>query len=186
MDRSSTIFSLREVHLTTVITRYRDTILLTAGQAVSQFGSSLTNVAFIFWIKEHFNSGTVMGIFFLAATLSAACMSLVAGPVIDRWIKVRLLIVMDVIAAVVMVALIVAFSLTWTGIAALTVVVCGKVLLSLLYGLRQPAFSAAIGEINVEPDFSRANSIFYSGRQLAIILSEAASGLVYVSLGLDF
>ncbi|MBX3022636.1 MAG: MFS transporter [Bdellovibrionales bacterium] len=163
---------------------YRGVILLTVGQAVSQFGSSLTNIALVFWIKNHFNSGTALGLFYLSATLSAALISLAAGPLIDRFPKLRLLVVSDLVAAGVMLMLCIAFLLLTPNMWSLTAVFVGKILLSILYGIRQPALGASIYEVTDEDTRQSSNSIFSSGRQLAMILSESVSGVLYAALTL--
>lgn len=163
---------------------YRNIFLLTGSQAISQFGSSLTNIALVFWIKERFESGTALGMFYLAATLSAALVSLVAGPLIDRWPKIRMLIFTDLASAVIMALFAAVLFFLKANTWALVVVFGGKILLSLMYGVRQPTIGAAIFEVTEMDQRQRSNSIFSSGRQMAMVLSESISGVVYSLLAL--
>jgi DHA3 family macrolide efflux protein-like MFS transporter len=81
------------------------------GQAFSLLGSSLVQFALVWWLTQETHSATVLATATLVALLPGAFISPIAGALVDRWNRRRVMIVADAIAALAVVALAVLFYL---------------------------------------------------------------------------
>lgn len=70
-----------------------------AGQAFSLFGSQLVQFALIWWLTETTRSATVLATAALIGILPQALISPIAGPLVDRWNRKRVMMVADSLVA---------------------------------------------------------------------------------------
>ncbi|MBI5668920.1 MAG: MFS transporter [Chloroflexi bacterium] len=69
------------------------------GQAFSLFGSQLVQFALIWWLTETTRSATVLASAALVGVLPQVLISPIAGPLIDRWNRKRVMMVADALVA---------------------------------------------------------------------------------------
>jgi DHA3 family macrolide efflux protein-like MFS transporter len=81
------------------------------GQAFSLLGSSLVQFALVWWLTQKTHSATVLATATLMALLPGAFISPVAGVLVDRWNRRRVMITADAITALTIIALAVLFYL---------------------------------------------------------------------------
>jgi len=81
------------------------------GQAFSLLGSSLVQFALVWWLTQETHSATVLATATLMALLPGAFVSPIAGALVDRWNRRRVMIAADAIAALAIVALALLFYL---------------------------------------------------------------------------
>lgn len=158
--------------------------LIWIGQALSQTGSSLTGLAIILWLKENFDSGLLIGTYFLISTLISAIVGLFSGSLADYFRRDRLLAVVDAAGALVLGAtwLLAAASPAPTTMAAALLV--ARILLSVTSVIRSSALVALIPELVPGNRLLAANSTTSSARQISSIFAELLGGVLFVSLGL--
>lgn len=158
--------------------------LIWIGQALSQTGSSLTGLAIILWLKENFDSGLLIGTYFLISTLISAIVGLFSGSFADYFRRDRLLTLVDLAGAMILGAtwLLAAASPAPTMMAATLLV--ARVLLSVTSVIRSSALVALIPELVPGSRLLAANSTTSSARQLSSIFAELLGGVLYVALGL--
>jgi DHA3 family macrolide efflux protein-like MFS transporter len=80
------------------------------GQAFSLFGSQLVQFALIWWLTQTTRSATVLATATLVGVLPQVVLGPVAGPLIDRWNRKRVMIVADSLVALTTLALAVLFA----------------------------------------------------------------------------
>lgn len=73
-------------------------LILWAGQLVSLLGTGMTRFALAIWVWEQTGTATAMVLIGISATLPALVAKLVAGPLVDRWPRQRVLVVSDLLA----------------------------------------------------------------------------------------
>jgi DHA3 family macrolide efflux protein-like MFS transporter len=86
-------------------------ITLFASQALSLFGSALVQFALVWWLTQTTGSATVLALASLAAMLPNVLLAPVAGVLVDRWPRRRVMMVADALVALATVALAVLFYL---------------------------------------------------------------------------
>jgi DHA3 family macrolide efflux protein-like MFS transporter len=69
------------------------------GQAISLVGSNLVQFALIWWLTEAQNSATALAMAYLAGTLPVVLIGPVAGVLVDRWNRRRVMVVADALIA---------------------------------------------------------------------------------------
>jgi MFS family permease len=166
----------------TPITRLwnRDFLLLWQGQVVSSLGDVIYVIALGFWILGVTGSTALMGSLMAASTLPRVLVSPVAGVVVDRADRRRLLILTDGIRGLAVVGVaIAAFAGTlhvWmVFVAAIVIGTCGA-----FFG---PAVSAAFPDIVPKDQLVRANSVFSLIYTASGLVGNSAGGFLYQLVG---
>lgn len=82
-----------------------------SGQIASLFGSRLVSFALVWWLTETANSATVLAIASTVSVLPGIVVSPIAGALIDRWDRRRVMLVADSLVALVTLGLAALFAL---------------------------------------------------------------------------
>lgn len=155
--------------------------LIWLGQLVSGLGSGLTGFALPVWIYQKTGSAEAFGLLFFAATVPAVLLSPVAGALVDRWDRRRVLLVADALSA-----------LMTLGIAALlytdrfevwhfmVLSAAGSALGTFQY----PAFAAVIGALVPRRHFARASGMMQTSDAISGILTPLLAGVLVTTVGL--
>lgn len=85
------------------------------GQAISQLGSRLVGFAFVWHLTETTGSATVLALASLMSILPDVIISPIAGALVDRWNRKKVMIVTDILTA--LVTLIIALLFAFTDVA---------------------------------------------------------------------
>jgi MFS transporter, DHA3 family, macrolide efflux protein len=155
-------------------------LLLWQGQLVSILGDVVYSIALGFWILAVTGSTALMGSLLAASTLPRILVSPVAGVVVDRFDRRRLMIWMDVIrgAAVVMVA-----AGAFMGFLQVWMVFAAGVILGLCGAFFSPAVSSVIPDITGRTKVVQANSVFSMLGTGGNIVGNAGGGFLFQALG---
>lgn len=162
----------------------RDFVLLWQGQLVSQLGSRAFIVAMMFWTLEQTGSASVMGFLLAVSHLPAAVLGPLGGAVADRYSRLRIIILSDVIRGILVLSLATAM---WSP------AVSGPLRLSLLFAIAllngivgsffTPSITAAIPDLVPTERLAAANSLQQLSAQVAALLGQAVGGVLYALLG---
>jgi len=86
--------------------------MIWSGQAVSQLGSRLVGFAFVWHLTSTYHSATVLSIATLVSVLPDVIISPIAGALIDRWNRKRVMIITDILTALLTLVLALLFAFT--------------------------------------------------------------------------
>jgi DHA3 family macrolide efflux protein-like MFS transporter len=145
------------------------------GQVISLVGSGLTGFALGVWVFEQTGSATQFALIGLSAVLPRVILSPLAGAVVDRWDRRRVMILSDAGAGLSTLAVVLLLRTnqleTWY-IYALTFV-------SAAFGtLQWPAFAATTSLLVSKKNLGRANGLVQFGQAASEILAPALAGVL--------
>jgi DHA3 family macrolide efflux protein-like MFS transporter len=83
---------------------------LWSGQAISLFGSQLVQFALVWWLTQKTGSATVLAMASLVAILPSVVLGPVAGVLVDRWNRRRIMLVADSLVALTTIGLALLFA----------------------------------------------------------------------------
>jgi len=161
--------------------RVRNYRLYVAGQSVSLLGTWMQRLALSWWIYQHTNSALALGLVGGVGQLPALFLAPLAGALVDRWDRQRLLVVTQLLA------MLQAIGLAWlvlAGRATLWHVLLCSVLLGLINAVDMPARQELVGELVEQPaDLSNALALNAAITNGARLIGPALAGLVIMRLG---
>ncbi len=158
-------------------------LLLWQGQLVSILGDVVYNIALGFWILSTTGSTGLMGGLMAASLLPRILVSPVAGVIVDRFDRRRLMIGMDVIrgtvvAAVAAAALLGVLQVWMVFIAGIIDGVCGAFF--------SPSVLSVIPDITAREKVVQANSVFSMLQTGGNIVGNSAGGFLFQLIGAPF
>ena len=161
--------------------RGRNYRLYVAGQSVSLMGTWMQRLALSWWVYQRTHSALVLGLVGGVGQLPALLLAPLAGALVDRWDRQRLLVVTQLLA------MLQALGLAWLVLAesaTLWHVLLCSVLLGMINAVDMPARQALVGELVEQPaDLSNALALNASITNGARLIGPALAGLVIVRLG---
>lgn len=158
----------------------RDFWKLWLGQAASQMGDRIHQVALMWWTLTTTNSLTMTGLVMIATTLPAVLLGPVGGTLADRWNRRALMIGSDLARAVLVVAM---AALAYFGMLSFPIVLVGSALLASLTALFVPANMAMVPALVAQDDLVRANSFMETTAHSAGVLGPAVGGAIVAAVG---
>jgi CRP-like cAMP-binding protein len=154
--------------------RHRDFRFLVAGQAISQTGDWLYNVALLVLVLRMTHSPTWVAAAGIVRLLPYVVFGTLGGLIADRYPRKRVMVVADLARAGLM-GLLVVVALT-SGSAALAILLAGaSTMFSVAY---HPAEDAALPLLVEEDELSAANSITSTIQNLCVALGPAVGGVL--------
>ena len=165
-----------------LLRRHRDFRLLWIGETSSRVGSSVTTVAVpLVAVTVLRSSAFVTSALTAAAWLPWLVLGLVAGPVVDRYRKRRLMIICDGISAVLFASVPVARALGLLTVGQLLIVAFAAGCVSVLF---TTTYSAFLIELIADPaDRAAANSTLQGSASAAQVSGPGLGGLLAATLG---
>jgi MFS family permease len=161
--------------------RARNYRLYVAGQSLSLIGTWMQRLALSWWVYQSTHSALVLGIVGGVGQLPALLLAPLAGALVDRWDRQRLLVVTQLLA------MLQALGLAWlvlAEIATLWHMLLFSVLLGIINAVDMPARQALVGELVEQPaDLSNALALNASITNGARLIGPALAGMVIVRLG---
>lgn len=153
--------------------RIRDFRLLWTGQAISNFGDALTNLALLLTAQRLTGSTAAVATTAIAAALPTLAFGLFAGAYVDRWNRKRVMIVSDLFRSsfVLLFLLVTTADMMWL----LYVVAFVQASLGTFFG---PAKSAYLPRIVGSENLLAANSISQMTQIVLGLAGTAAAGLI--------
>lgn len=152
------------------------------GQFVSILGSGLTSFALSLWLLQKTGSATVFAAVNISATIPTLLISPVAGAIVDRLDRRRIMIAADSIGSLISCALVVLFSTNRLS----TLYVCMLVAISAtVSAFHRPAYLATISNLIPEKHLARADGMVQMSGATAQLVSPLIAGalMARVSLG---
>ena len=189
ISQSHSYFSIRVLLFSLTMALFRSLsvrpfALLLAGQTLSRVGDFLYQVVLAWWMLEETGSALAVGTVFVFALLPALLFGLIGGVAVDRFPRIPIMLLSDVLRGVLI-----------TGVAVASfndaLLVWHVYAVSLLFGIVdaffQPAYFALVPALVPEGDLPSANSLssmtFQLGRIAGPPLGALLIGLGGTSLG---
>jgi MFS family permease len=155
-------------------------VVLWLSQLVSIVGSGLTLFALPIWLFKQTGSPTVFGLTLVVAALAALAAAPLAGSVVDRYDRRRVMIAANLAAGAV--ASGVAW-LAWCDRLSVVALVLAVAADSVCDVFQQAAFSASVPLIVPQERLSRANGMVQAARAVAQATAPALAGVLMVLIG---
>jgi DHA3 family macrolide efflux protein-like MFS transporter len=127
-----------------------------SGQAVSLLGSQLVQFALVWWLTQTTGSATVLAVATLVALLPQVFIGPLAGVLVDRWNRRRVMMVADALIAL---ATLVLAALFWLGIAQIWHVYLLMFIRAVLGGFHWPAMQASTSLMVPKEQLSRVQGL---------------------------
>ncbi len=161
-----------------LVRRNADFRRLWLGNIISLLGDWFNFIALINVIGEMTGSPFALGVVFIAKMLPAAIASPVAGLLVDRFDRRRLMIISDVVRAMIVAGLIYADQISSVGLVYL-LTVC-QVVVSAVF---QPAQSAALPNVTTREELLTANTLMAASWSVMLALGAALGGFATAAFG---
>jgi MFS family permease len=160
--------------------------LLFAGNLVSEIGNSLFNVAMSFYILELTESTVSMGLFLFVVTFARIVASPLAGVLVDRWNRVRVIYMTDYVRAIIFVLLGLYIIGSPSDNNIILALYISGILSSLSAALFGPAMSRALPEIVGEDMLQAANGAQSIVASIQSIIGVLAGAAIYYFIGIEW
>ncbi len=156
---------------------FRTFSVIWLGQLVSLIGSGLTSFALGVWVYQKTGSATHFAFISLATTFPIVALSLISGPLVDRWDRRKVLIASDCVAAgpTVVVAL-----LLMSGRLEIWHIYLAVGISSSSTAFQWPAYTATTTLLVPKQHLARAAGMVEFSRAGAMILSPMLAGVLMV------
>ncbi len=164
--------------------QHRNFRLVWTGQVTSQVGSAGHTIAVSFFIKEAFQSGTIVGsVAFFSGLASILCLPL-SGVLADRHNRRTIILICDALNAFSALILGLMFLVLPSGSMSLAyaAVLC-TFLVRLTSTFFRPAFGATLPDLVPRAVLSQANAVYKAGARGGDLARQALGGFVYRWLG---
>ena len=161
--------------------------VVAAGQLVSILGLSLTAFALGTWIYQKTESVTSLSLVLLAANLPGILISPLAGAIVDRSDRRRVMLAANCTSAfveLVLWILIVAANTRLGSFFLLVAMILLAAMISAADAFQEPAFTASVPLLVPKRHLSRASGFVQFGQALARILAPWLAGLMLLSVGI--
>lgn len=156
-----------------------DFMLLWGGQSVSRLGTSLYNLAIMWYILEKTGSALAMGISVACFTLPTAIIGPIAGVFVDKHDKKKIIVMTDCINGLLMLALSYFIAIDNISIVALYGVMVLGACVSAVF---TPAASSSIPIIVERQHLTKANSLSQFTSRIISILGPVLAGMLIAVL----
>jgi MFS family permease len=159
----------------------RPFLVIWAGQLVSALGSGLTAFAVPVAVYQRTQSPEKLGLLMLAWMVPSLLLSPIAGTLVDRWDRRRVLIAADTGEALLTLAM---AALVLNGHFEVWYLFITSVLASLIAAFQEPAFAASISTLVPRRHYARAVSLMQLMWPASMIVAPLLGGALLVTLGL--
>ena len=157
-------------------------LLLWGSQTVSQLGTAMTDYAVIIWVYSRKGTASSVTLLTVCTFLPTIFFRFLAGSVVDRQNKKRIMLIADLLAACGTLAVFVLHSADVLQIWHLYVI---NFLLSLMNAFQEPASFVAVSMLVPKDHYTRAGGLQSFGGAAVSILAPALGALLVASGGLD-
>jgi MFS family permease len=154
-------------------------LVIWAGQLVSIVGSGLTGFALGVYVYQETGSVTQLGLVLLANTLPSLLLAPIAGVLVDRWDRRRVMILSDTGAGLATLGI---FLLLLTGSLQIWHIYLAGALSSVFGIFQGPAFMASTTLLVPKQHYGRAAGLTQLGYAIGHILSPALAGFLILTI----
>lgn len=156
-------------------------LLVAIGQIVSVTGSALTGFALGAWVYQGTRSTTLFSLILLFTVLPSLLFAPLAGALVDRWDRRRVMIVADSGAALCTALLIFLIRNGWLEIWHIYLIMGFN---SLFRALQVPAYTASVSLLVPKDQLGRANGVMQLETTLSYLLSPILAGWLLDRVGI--
>ena len=157
-------------------------LLLWGSQTVSQLGTAMTDYAIIIWVYSQKGTASSVTLLTVCSFLPTIFLRFLAGSMVDRWNKKRIMLIADLLAACGTLAVFVLHSAEALEIWHLYVI---NFLLSLMNAFQEPASFVAVSMLVPKEHYARASGLQGFGGAAISILAPARGALLLAYGGLE-
>ncbi|NTW01641.1 MAG: MFS transporter, partial [Oscillochloris sp.] len=159
-------------------------LLLWQGQFVSRIGDQLFEIALVLWIMHLTNSASIMGILLMVTSIPALLLAPLGGIVADRFSRRRTILLCDLIAGLVILALAaVTFFAPGQTFLQIVAVFVTAICLAFISSFFAPAISAAIPDLVPSERLSSAYAMGQFSQQISVFIGQGVGGTLFRILG---
>lgn len=151
------------------------------GQLVSTIGSGLTSFALGIWILQTTGSATQFAITFLCTSLPNILVSPLAGALVDRWDRRRVMLLSDIGAGLSTAAVAL---LIFTGNIQVWHIYVSAAVNAFFTAFQWPAYTAATTMLVPKKQFGRASGMSQTSHAIVEIVAPALAGVLLVTIGI--
>jgi DHA3 family macrolide efflux protein-like MFS transporter len=155
--------------------------LIWAGELISMIGSGMTAFALGVWIYQQTGRATPFALVAFGSQLPRILLSPVAGTLVDRWDRRKVMILADTGSA--LLTLGVAIMLTFSNLQIWHIFTM-VILSSCFSAFQEPAYTASITMLVPKKELGRASGLVQTGQSLETLLSPVLAGILFVAVGL--
>jgi len=152
------------------------------GQLISMTGSGMTRFALTIWVWQETGEATALALVALFSFAPAIIFSPIAGAIVDRVSRKRVMIVSDLAAGLSTVAILILYS---AGHLEIWHLWAAGFFASAFESFQFPAYSAAITTMIEKKHYTRANAMLGMVGSASIIIAPAAAGALLPLLGIN-
>ena len=168
--------------------KHRPFALLWAGQTTSRLGDSLHRIALAWWVLEKTGSATAMGTVLIFSQIPMLIFLLIGGVVVDRFPRLRIMFLSDILSGIVVVFIAV---FSWLDLLEIWHIYFASLIFGFVEAFFFPAYQSVIPQITPGDMLVSANSLNgLSQRVMGVIgpiigASLVATGGTSLAFGLD-
>jgi MFS family permease len=159
--------------------KHRPFALLWAGQTTSRLGDSLHRIALAWWVLEKTGSAAAMGTVLVLSQIPLLLFLLIGGVVGDRFPRIRIMFISDVLSGLV-VTFIAVFS--WLDVLQIWHIYVASLVFGFVEAFFFPAYQAIIPQITPPDALTSANSLNGLSQRMTGIIGPAI-GAALVAVG---
>ncbi|MEE8637384.1 MAG: MFS transporter [Dehalococcoidia bacterium] len=152
------------------------------GQLVSMTGSGMTRFALTIWVWQETGEATALALVAIFSFAPAIFFSPIAGAIVDRVSRKRVMIASDLAAGLSTVALLILFS---TGHLEIWHLWAAGFFASAFESFQFPAYSAAITTMIEKKHYTRANAMLAMVQSASMIIAPALAGALLGFIGIN-
>jgi DHA3 family macrolide efflux protein-like MFS transporter len=156
--------------------------LIWGGQVISMMGSNMTRFALMIWVWQETNSAIAMTLIGVSAGIPTLLANFIAGPLVDRWDRKRLMMVGDVTAGITTVALFLLYS---TNNLAVWHLYVATAIASVAGSFQHLAYSTSITMLLPKEHYARASGLNSLAEYGSKIAAPLLAGLLISPIGLN-
>jgi MFS family permease len=162
----------------------RNFTLLWQGQVVSSIGKQTFALAAMLYLKQLTDSGTLMGLIMTVALLPMVVLGPVAGVLVDRWNRQRLIAWTDLAGGFLVLGAAMFFFFPFGAASRIGILFSVTVVTGLLDTFSQPAISASLPDLVPKNRLEAANGLNMAGVQVSVFSAQGLAGLLFVTVGM--
>lgn len=151
------------------------------GQLVSVVGSNLTGFGLAIWMYLETDSVTLLALIMLASTLPGIVLGPIAGALVDRWDRRKVMLVSDASAGTA--TLIVALLLLTDQLELWHIYLMATVG-SVANSFQEPAYTASVPLLVSKKHLGRANGLVQMGQAIGMLAAPVLAGVLVATTGL--
>lgn len=156
-------------------------LVIWLGQLISMIGSGLTGFALGVWIYEQTGQATPFAIAAFLSSVPRIVLAPIAGPLVDRWDRRKVMIAADSAAALATLGITL---LLFFGDLQIWHIYLMIFFTSCSGAFQEPAYTASITMLVPKKELTRASGLVQTGQSLETLLAPLLAGVLFVAVGL--